>query len=373
VPTAPVSSSSRRHAVVAGWSGTTNLGDELLLRCLLGLLDDLNCSATVVSRSPDATARTHGVDTLAMGDVVGLWRAVRAADALILGPGTLIQDQTSPTSLPWHLSRVAIAATARRPVAGIGLGAGPLRRRSSRALAGIALGRCQTVAVRDQASAALLAACGVRGVRQGCDLALGMDPPADPVVARVAVSLRAHHAAGNLIPLRQRPNAAWDPMRIAALAASLDAVSQRTGLPLHLVAMDTDADAQFHERVAGHLRSPHTLEVPTLDSVVNTIATSQLVVAMRYHAGVAAVIGGRPVVLIGYAQKVDALAADIAAATGGRAVGRVSDDPAGWAALPGTAEALHRAGVGTAQARDRLRQRLDAHRHALADVLARGT
>lgn len=360
----------RHHVVVAGWSGTTNLGDELLLRSLLGLLAEQSCTATVVSRSPADTHRLHGVEAIGLGDLAGLWRHVRASDGVVLGPGTLIQDQTSPASLPWHLGRVGTAVAAGRPVAGIGLGAGPLRRPGSTALAGAALRRCAAVSVRDDTSAALLAACGVRNVGHGCDLVLAVDPPPGPVQARVAVSLRPHHPGGSVVPLRQRVDAAWDPARITGLAAALDDVAERTGLPLHLVAMDTDDDARFHTAVARQLRAPHTLEVPTLDTVVAAIATSQLVVAMRYHAGIAAVVGGRPVALIGYTTKVDALATEVAAATGGAGVVRVADDPAGWAALGPAAAALHTSGADTAVARQRLAARLDAHRHAIASLLA---
>jgi polysaccharide pyruvyl transferase CsaB len=360
----------RHHVVVAGWSGTTNLGDELLLRALLGLLAEQSCTATVVSRSPHDTMRLHNVDAVGLGDAAGLVRRLRASDGLVLGPGTLIQDQTSPASLPWHLGRVATARAVGRPVAGIGLGAGPLRRPGSRAMTGTALRHCAAVSVRDDRSAALLAACGVRGVAHGCDLALALDPPIGPLQPRVAVSLRAHHQAGSLMPLRHRVDAAWDPVRIAGLAAALDDVASRTGLPLHLVAMDTDDDARFHAEVARHLRSPHTTEVPDLDTVVAAIATSQLVVAMRYHAGIAAVIGQRPVALVGYATKVDALAAELAGATGGPGVVRVDDNPDGWAALGRAAGDLHASGTDSAGARQRLHLRLDAHRQAIASLLA---
>ncbi len=102
----------------------------------------------------------------------------------------------------------------------------------------------------------------------------------------------------------------------------------------------------FTSLVAAHLRTEHTLEVPTLDNVVATIGQSEIVIAMRYHAGVAALVGGRPMVLIGYTNKVDALAADIAGAAGhatptaasgppATGVARVADGPGGWNAALG--------------------------------------
>lgn len=356
---------ANRRIVVAGWSGTANLGDELLLRALLGLLTERGWSATVVSRNPSATTALHGVAAIALSDVTGLWRAVREADGVVLGPGTIVQDQTSPASLPWHLSRVLTAAAARRPIVGVGLGIGPLRRRGSHAMVGAALERCTAVAVRDPASAALAASCGVRGVLVGSDLALGLPRPTGPVVPRLVAALRAHAPGPHWRPLQDRPAAAWDPARIAGLAAALDDAAARVGLPVCLVAMDTDHDAAYAEAVARHLASDHEVVVPDLDGVLDLVGTAEVVVAMRYHAGIAALAGGRPSVLIDYADKVRGLADDAAASGGGGGMRCVADNPGGWAAL-GTAVATV-AGQDTVvrQARDLISLRLEAHRQAL--------
>lgn len=359
----PPAPDRERHVVIAGWSGTTNLGDELLLRALLGLLARRQCTATVVSTNPEATASTHGVDSIPLGDVRGLWRALRHSDGLIVGPGTLIQDQTSPASLPWHLGRVPTAKTARIPVVGIGLGAGPLRRRGSRTLVGTTLRRVGAITVRDHHSAGLLAGCGVRNVAVGGDLVLGLDPPGTLPQGRVVVSLRAHHPGGSIVPLRKRPTHAWDPDRIAALARGLDDVAGTTGLPLHFVAFDTDHDTEFHERVAARVRTAHTTEVPDLDGVLAAVGSGDVVVAMRLHAAMAAVVTGRPTVLIGYTDKVNALAAELAGANG--AATHVTDDPQGWQALGQAATGVAGHAADMADARTRLAVNLWVHGAAL--------
>lgn len=356
---------ANRRIVVAGWSGTANLGDELLLRALLGLLTERGWSATVVSRDPIATAALHGVASIALSDATGLWKAVRQADGVVLGPGTIIQDQTSPASLPWHLSRVLTAAAARRPIVGVGLGIGPLRRRGSRTLVGAALRRCTAVAVRDPASAALAASCGVRGVLVGSDLALNLPRPSGPLVPRLVAALRAHAPGPQWRPLQDRPAAAWDPARIAGLAAALDDAAIRVGLPVCLVTMDTDHDTAYAEAVARHLRSDHEVVVPDLDSVLEVVGTAEVVVAMRYHAGIAALAGGRPSVLIDYADKVRGLADDVAASGGGGGMLRVADDPSGWAALGAAVSAVAGQGAVVGEARDRIASRLAAHGQAI--------
>ena len=358
-------STASRRVVVAGWSGTTNLGDELALRALLSLLDEQGLTATVVSRDPATTATQHGVESLALGDVAGLWRALGDAAGLVLGPGTILQDQTSPVSLPWHLSRVLTTAAARRPVVGVGLGIGPLRRPGSHALVGAGLRRCAAVAVRDPASAALAAGCGVRGVLVGCDLALALPRPTGTITPRLVAALRAHAPGLGWRPLQDRPAAAWDPTRVTGLAAALDEAAERTGLALCLVAMDTDHDAAYATAVADRLRSPHEIVVPGLDDALEVVGTAEVVVAMRYHAGIAALAGGRPTVLVDYADKVRSLADDIAASGGAGGVLRVADDPGGWAGLGTAVAAVQGQGEAVERARHRIVERLSAPRRAI--------
>lgn len=356
--------------VVAGWSGTTNLGDELLLRALVELLAEQGLSATVVSRNPAETTALHGVSSVALGDLVGLWRAVRSSVGVVLGPGTLLQDQTSPASVPWHASRAWTAAVARRPIVGVGLGIGPLGRRGSRHMVATALRRCRAAAVRDRASAALAADCGVNGVLLGCDLALALPRPTGDPVPHLAVALRAHTPQPQWRPLQDRPTAAWDPARITGLARALDEASATTGLPVTLVAMDTTHDTAYAEALGARMQAPHEIAVPTLDTVMDLIGTAELVVAMRYHAGIAALAGGRPTVLIDYAAKVSGLAIDVADAGGAAGMRCVEDTHRGWATLGAAAADVAGQGHVIAEARDRISARLDAHRQALAALRA---
>lgn len=352
------------HVVVAGWSGTENLGDELLLRALLHRLAARHLGAVVVSRDPAATARLHGVRAIGLGDVRGLVRALCTSRGFVLGPGGIIQDETSPFSLPWHLARVPQAALARRPLVGVGLGVGPLDRRGSLRATGWALRRAAAIAVRDEPSAALLRRAGVERIEVGSDLVLGFGPTPAAVQDRIVVCLRPHRPGGHTVPLRHLPASELDPDRIRAVAAGLDALAAATGLPLHLVAMEAGRDDRYHELVAEHLRAPVTMAVPGLDDVLAEVAAARLVVAMRFHAGIAAVLGGRPAVLLGYSTKVRSLAGEV-----GRAARLLADDPTGYAGLPEAGQAVLGADDDMAEARARLAARLVAHERAL-DALA---
>jgi polysaccharide pyruvyl transferase WcaK-like protein len=54
-----------------------------------------------------------------------------------------------------------------------------------------------------------------------------------------------------------------------------------------------------------------TFSAPDVHGLVDEVAACEVVVAMRYHAGIAALLGGRPAALLGYSPKVSSLAGDV--------------------------------------------------------------
>lgn len=350
------------RVLVSGWSGSSNLGDELVLGGLLRLLE--GHEVAVVSVDPAATRRRFEVPALAPRQGGRLARAVREADLLVLGGGGLLQDETSPFNLPYHLARPALALVAGTPVVGLGLGAGPLTRPGSRALVG-RLRRAVAVSVRDEASRRLLASCGVSGARTGADLALALPPVETPAEDVITVCLRPWGGGGGWLPVGARRRHELDRGLLDALSAGLDALSERTGWPVRFVALQADRDDDVHAAVAARMRAPTRRHTPGVHEVVGEVAAGRLVVAMRYHAGIAAVLGGRPAVLLGYSPKVDALADELGAGAAllpldSRALGGLR--PAGER-VAGNAE-------WAVAARERLRARLEVDREVLEEGLA---
>lgn len=415
--------------VVAGWVGSTNLGDELVHAGLRRLLARVGVDdPVVVSQDPEATTATFG--GRAVAPAAGL-RAIAGARLLAWGGGGIVQDETSSLNLPYHLARPAAAAAAGVPWVGIGLGVGPLVGATAPAQVRL-LRRAVGLTVRDPASAALLRDTGVPGATVACDLALALDPPEVAVEDVLVASLRPWEAsvtgAARLLPVSARTalrTGAWarpwwprrdggpgapasgrdhgpvpvpsrrdrprgsgpstpaahaaalpdapapdaDEDRLRQHAAALDAAATATGLRVRLVALQTDDDAALLTAVADRMRADVEVVVPDVHTVVPTIAAGRVVVAMRYHAGIAATLGGRPVVALSYSPKVTALAD--ALGTGAR---RLSWDAAPDAVAGAAADLLADidAPATVAAARDRLRTRLGLHEELLEAGLAAG-
>ena len=141
------------HVTVSAWAGSTNFGDELLLFALISKLRSRGVVVEAISTRPRLTERAHGVRAVSHRDLLAVDRTVRAGAALVVGGGGLLQDETSPLNLPYHLSRAWLARARKIPFAGIGLGAGPLRTRLGRGQVRRALRGAVGIAVRDGTNA----------------------------------------------------------------------------------------------------------------------------------------------------------------------------------------------------------------------------
>lgn len=296
------------RVTVAAWIGSTNAGDDLIFGALCHKLHVRGTRVTAISTRPAQTARA-GVDAVDHRDLRGILGAIRSSDALVFGGGGLLQDQTSGFNLPYHLSRIAMARATRTPFAVVGVGAGPLRTAAGRWQVRQALRGAVGVTARDAGSLELLRSLGVDGARLAADLAVSLPAPDVAPVDVICACLRPWRAARGRLPVgtRSRSDITATPM-VARLAAGLDEAAARTGMPVRLVAMQQGWDDLLHARVAERMSCTVDVVSPPVEGVLAEVAASRVVVAMRYHAGIAAVLAGRPAVLIGYDPKLDGLA-----------------------------------------------------------------
>jgi len=281
------------EVAVAAWVGSPNAGDELVHAGLRRHLAALGATATVPGRAALIAAV-----------------ACRRVDGLVLGGGGLLQDETSGANLPYHLSP---SLAARVPAVGVGLGAGPLTTALGRRLTRAALARAVAVSVRDAPSADLLAQLGLARPAVTADLAFALPRPEVEVEDVVVAAFRPWTPRRHRLPvaLRRRSAALVQPDQVERAAAALDAVAERTGLGIRLVALEPPKDAPLLRAIADRLRAPTTVVEPAAFEVPDAVGSGRVVLAMRYHAGVGAALAGRPAVLLGYSPKVAGLAADL--------------------------------------------------------------
>jgi polysaccharide pyruvyl transferase WcaK-like protein len=291
-------------AVLAGAFGQRNPGDDALLAAFARSLADWELIATA---SPDAPERSlAGCEPVSADDVVAVGRAVARADAVVFAGGTVFKTLgpglgRAPLSLLRRALAMAAGANALgRPLAMVGMGAGALPTQTARSLARRLVRRANLLVLRDDESAEVLSRAGARSpFRIGADAAWTLfgDAPAPRSHGDGVLAVLSHHAGG--------------PRLAARLANALAPVSV-AGLPLVLQPFQVGSrgrdDLELARAVRERLGGGPDLILPPADlfEARDVAREFGVVVALRFHAAMAAAAAGTPFVAYAHEPKLAA-------------------------------------------------------------------
>jgi polysaccharide pyruvyl transferase CsaB len=183
------------RAVVCGYYGKGNGGDEALLVSLLQMLPE-KVKPIVLSGNPAQTKKRYGVESCHRSSTFPILKALNKSDVFIWGGGSLMQDVTSRTSPIYYAGLMALAQQRGLKTIAWAQGIGPLKHSFTRWLTKQVLLGCTAISVRDQASARILADWGISpSIAPDPVWALSTKPVKglwDLPAPRVAVTLRPH-------------------------------------------------------------------------------------------------------------------------------------------------------------------------------------
>ncbi|KYO66548.1 polysaccharide pyruvyl transferase CsaB [Thermovenabulum gondwanense] len=171
-----------KGAVISGYYGFNNLGDEAVLYFILENLkrEIPGVKITVLSNSPENTSKTYGVNSVKRDNFKDVIAAIKEADVLISGGGSLIQDATSFLSLLYYLSVIYIAKKLGKKVFIFAQGYGPVKRNISKKLAKYILNKVDYITLRDEDSKRDLLNLGLSPskITVTADPVIGIEPEA---------------------------------------------------------------------------------------------------------------------------------------------------------------------------------------------------
>lgn len=296
------------HAVISGYYGYGNLGDDSILLAIHNQLVQMDppVRLTVLSRHPKTTRTVYGLHAIARFSPVRVIHHLRRCDFLISGGGTLLQDATSTRSLLYYLGVIRLAQLFRKPVFVWANGIGPVRHNLARRWVQRCVDSCTTVTLRDQDSLAELQKMGA--VRK--DISIAADP-ALTLTASADVSdyLRRLGIPDNVpllgVSLRNAPGMEHS---IDAFAELLDRLSRETGRYIVFLVMQDPGDRAVFRMVQAKMTSPSAcVSTPGKPAdMLGVIGCMDAIISMRLHAIIFAARQRIPVVGCVYDPKVDA-------------------------------------------------------------------
>ena len=280
--------------IVSGYIGFDNFGDEAIAHVLAGQLKKDGAEKIVfISSNPEKTSKIHGVDSCPM---LGFWGSLRDADVLISGGGSLLQDVTSLKSLIYYLGIIYLALFLRKKVIIFSQGIGPINSALGRFLTIQALRHCSEISVRDKKSQELLKSWRI-------DSRLTRDPVFD-------LDLPIRNKKGTVgVQLRNYPTLSDDFLKSLASAVSRKFYDKKIEIFSFQDSIDLDICERFKRMLQKNgIENVEVFHNLSINDVFEKIADLEYMIAMRFHANVAAIKCGVKCLAIDYDIKVKKLA-----------------------------------------------------------------
>ena len=288
-----------KRAILCGYYGKGNAGDEALLASLLQMLPG-NVTPVVLSGNPKETRFRYGVESCDRMSAFAILREFRRSHAFILGGGSLLQDATSFRNPFYYAGLVGLAKAFGLQTVAWAQGVGPLERNASQWMAKRALSGCSKVSVRDGRSAALLAEWGISvTVAPDPVWALAAKPVrslADIPAPRVAITLRSHPQL--------------TPGRLDTLARALACFQKATNATSILLPFHKFQDVAIAEWLQKRLPRSQLLRLYDPREFAGVYQSVEMAIGMRLHALVMAAAQGCRCHAISYDPKVTQLMAE---------------------------------------------------------------
>lgn len=306
--------SASKTAILCGYYGRDNVGDEALLMTLIQMLPQ-GIKPLVLSANPQKTKETLQVQALPNRSAFSILEALQQGDYFLWGGGSLMQDVTSFRNPIYYGGLMALAQQRGLTAIAWAQGIGPLRSRFSRWLTRQSLFGCEKISVRDQASAELLSSWGLSPLIAP-DPVWALESESFPELwelpaPRVAVTLRQH-------PQLTQP-------KIQAITTALISFQKATDTCILLVPFQPK-DQQIAEEISRQLPDPKaviTNESPT--RLKRLFRGVEMAIGMRYHSLIMAASEECRCFAISYDPKISQLMTEFEMP--GWEVANIPDDP----------------------------------------------
>ncbi|MGR4064378.1 MAG: polysaccharide pyruvyl transferase CsaB [Vulcanimicrobiaceae bacterium] len=298
------------RALISGYYGFGNLGDEALLEVIVRRVRERfpSLELDVLSATPVQTASRLAVSATPRWDSSAVRAAVRRSDVVISGGGGLLQNATSIRSLLYYAAILRSGVRARKKTMIFAQSVGPLDALGKLAVRYLCKG-VDRATVRDARSYDLLRS-------------LLPDTPvehvADPVFLYDAADEEADLSQDGLGP-ESGPYAVASVRKIAGLkdgvatiARAIDRLADVHGIRTALVALGGAPDAEAATLVIRSCSTaPMLLPSSDLAKTAAVIRGARVAIGMRLHALILAARFAVPFLAIPYDPKVAALCEDL--------------------------------------------------------------
>ena len=292
---------SPTRAVLCGYYGMGNAGDEALLVSLLQMLPE-SVEPIVLSGNPQATKKSYGVYSCDRKSTFALLKILQQSDVFIWGGGSLMQDATSIASPIYYAGLMALAQQRGLKTIAWAQGIGPLNKSFTRWMTKQTLLGCNGISVRDNASAELLRGWQIEPILAP-DPVWAMEsetPPDLPDTDKpiVAVVLRSH-------PLLTKA-------RLQTLIQAISDFQTQSDSFILLIPFQPQQDKAIAEQISARLQQDRVIiSVANPKQLKGLFKSVKMAIGMRLHSLIMAAAEGCSCFALSYDPKVTQLMSEL--------------------------------------------------------------
>jgi polysaccharide pyruvyl transferase CsaB len=297
------------HAVLSGYYGFENSGDEAMLSSIIDELrsEKNDIRLLVLTKKPDETKQKYNVDAIGRSNPISLIKAFKHAGTLISGGGNLIQDLTSFQSMLYYTGLMKYAIIRGMKVMLYANGIGPLQRKVSIKIASKILDKTDVITVREPNSYEMLNDIGVHSpyISITADPVMGLELPVENNKSEILSGYKIP-IEGKKAVFSARPWKGMESKFEPIFAEIADYLYEKHKLIPIFVPLHSKKDTRVCQEIIGMMKNKAYLvenENSAMD-LITIAGEAELVIGMRLHSLIYASVARIPVIGIVYDPKV---------------------------------------------------------------------
>ena len=301
-----------KSILISGYYGFNNTGDEAMIETMSNILAKRNYGLIVLSSNPERTKELYNVrayDRYKFSEIV---KAIKKADIVVSGGGTLFQDITSKKSIWYYLGIVKLAQLLGKKVCVAYQGMGPIDTKAYRKMTKNTLNKksVKYVALRDNNAIEFAKNIGIKEdkISFSSDMIFMMDPPAKERSMKILRdNLHGYKDGQKLIGLSIRE---WkDKDRTDLFAAFADKLVEEYDARIVFFPFHKPKDAEISKIVMHKMKHEDAAAlIPNRylpSEILGTMGLMDVNIGVRLHSLVFSAVGNVPTIGISYDPKID--------------------------------------------------------------------
>jgi len=297
-----------RHYAVAGYYGYSNSGDDALLASICDDLTQANPdnSVTILTQTPENHDSHPQIDAVYRFNILKVFRALRRSDILIMGGGSLLQDETSFKSLVYYLTLIGSATFMKKRCMLYANGIGPIDRTFNRKLTAKVVNKIAVITLREAMSYRMLEEMKVQGphIEVTADPVFHLDLEGDTKGVEALYPEGFDPKKAYCVAIFRE----WKGQKhfVPEMAKACDYAGITYGMQILFVPMRYPNDMTIEKQVMNKMKAKSYLmkQQCTVAELVELIGRSQLTLSMRLHGVIYSALKNVPVVGFSYGPKV---------------------------------------------------------------------